>query len=60
MLLLVQLGRDVKDVLVPGQRHRESVAFDDAVQRVLFHLVGVVDVQHCADLLDNVLKQRIS
>lgn len=54
-MVFLELRSHVKDVLVPGQRHGERVAVDDAVQRELVHLVRVSHGDDAAHLLNNVL-----
>ena len=55
LLVLLQFRGDVEDVLLPGQRHRKRLAFDDAIQRVLLHFVFRADVDDGADLFNDVL-----
>lgn len=54
-MIFLELRSHVKDVLVPGQRHGERVAVDDAVQRELVHLVRVSHGDDIAHLLNNIL-----
>nr|CAG4640608.1 EOG090X00I4 [Eulimnadia texana] len=57
LLIFLEFSGHVEDVLLSGQRHRERVAFDDAVERVFLHLVLGTDIDHPADLFNDVLKQ---
>lgn len=55
LVVLLQFRGYVQNVLVPGQRHGERIAVDDAVQGELVHLVRIPHKDDVAHLLDNVL-----
>lgn len=56
LMVLVQLCRNVQHVFVPGQRHCERIAVDDAVERKLVHLVWISHRNYIAHFIDDILK----
>ena len=58
LLILLQFGGDVEDVLFSCQRHRERIAFHDTIQRIFFHFLLRSNVDDTTDLFDDVLDDR--